>query len=187
MAVSLSPLAGLAFINTPEAAEIVDAGPASRFIYRGIPEAVSGSFAVALPSEPCRAAFRPGLAALWLGPDEWLLIAPAEKQARVLAAMRSALSGKPASLTDISHRHFGLIVSGSGAQDLLAVGCPLDLGLPAFPIGMCVRTLFGKCEIILWRTAAQAFRLEAWRSFAPYLGVLLNEAAAQLPHIERGQ
>jgi sarcosine oxidase, subunit gamma len=186
MAASLSPLAGLAFISPSEALEIADAGPAARLIYRGPPEELNGSFGVALPSGPCRAALSAGFTALWLGPDEWLLLGPAGEQTRLLAA-RSGLSGERASLTDISDRHFGLIVSGLRCPDLLAAGCPLDLDLLAFPIGMCVRTLFGKCEIILWRTAVQTFRLEAWRSFAPYLAGLLNEAAAQLPHTERTQ
>jgi sarcosine oxidase subunit gamma len=43
------------------------------------------------------------------------------------------------------------------------------LGLIAFPIGMCTRTLFGKAEIVLWRTGEAQFHIEVWRSFAGYV------------------
>jgi sarcosine oxidase, subunit gamma len=187
-ATRLPPLAGLAFINRPEQVEIADAGSCARFLYRGAPEALGSAFRVALPVRPCCGAVQDDYAALWLGPDEWLLIAPAETQASLLmAAMRSGLSGKPASLVNISHRNFALIVSGSRSAELLATGCPLDLDLSAFPVSMCARTLFGKSEIVLWRTAEQMFRLEAWRSFAPYVVNVLNEAAVRLPLLDRAQ
>ncbi len=41
---------------------------------------------------------------------------------------------------------------------------------------MCTRTIFAKAEIVLWRTAPDAFRIEVWRSFAPYVLGLLDEA-----------
>jgi sarcosine oxidase subunit gamma len=46
---------------------------------------------------------------------------------------------------------------------------------------MCTRTLLGKAEIVLWRIGAAAFRLEVWRSFAPYVSAFLAEAARGLP------
>ena len=41
---------------------------------------------------------------------------------------------------------------------------------------MCTRTVFGKAEIVLWRTAAETFRIEVARSFAPYVWACLEEA-----------
>src|ERR687898_480955 len=60
----------------------------------------------------------------------------------------------PASLVDVSHRHRAFEVSGPAAAALLNEGCPLDLDDAAFPAGACTRTLFGKIEILLWRSAA---------------------------------
>ena len=51
----------------------------------------------------------------------------------------------------------GIAVSGSRAAWAINAFCALDLHLAAFPVGMCTRTLFGKAEIILWRTAAETF------------------------------
>ena len=48
---------------------------ASRYILRGDAAAFAG-YGVKLPREACRAATYGALSALWLGPDEWLLLLP---------------------------------------------------------------------------------------------------------------
>ena len=72
--------------------------------------------------------------------------------------------------------------SGAGVTELLSAGCPLDLHLRAFPVGMCTRTLLAKAPIVLWRTAAEEFHLEVWRSLAPYVQQLLREVAREFEH-----
>ena len=63
---------------------------------------------------------------------------------------------------------------------LLNAGCPLDLDLAAFPVGMCTRTVLAKAEIVLWRTSAEVFHVEVWRSFASYVTEYLAEVAREL-------
>jgi sarcosine oxidase subunit gamma len=125
----------------------------------------------------CRASAERGRAALWLGPDEWLLISAEPAADNASAALRAALAGLPHSLVDVSHRQLALEVTGPDAAVLLAAGCALDLEPAAFPVGMCTRTMLAKAEIVLWRIAPEAFRIEVWRSFAPYLSAFLSEAA----------
>ena len=150
-----------------------------RFIYRGRDglATVSTAFGVALPTIPCRAVVDGNHAALWLGPDEWLLLTPESETATVQQSLETALAGTAHSLVDISHRQTGLRLDGPGAAALLNAGCPLDLSLAAFPAGMVTRTIFEKAEIVLWRTAPESFRLEVWRSFAPYVLALLEAAS----------
>ena len=74
------------------------------------------------------------------------------------------------------HRQVGLVVTGPRAAELINAGCPLDLDLTAFPIGMCTRTILAKVEIVLWRTATDTFLIEVARSLAPYVVELLREA-----------
>ena len=54
--------------------------PFARFVFRG-PEgavqAMSEAFGISLPREACRASLAADRAALWLGPDEWLVLSPA--------------------------------------------------------------------------------------------------------------
>jgi sarcosine oxidase subunit gamma len=153
---------------------------AARWILRGgaeVAAAAGGTLAVAVPLEVCRAATAGGRAALWLGPDEWLLQAPAAEAQALTAALEAALAGSAHSLVDVSQRQVALEVSGAKAATLLAAGCPLDLDLRAFPPGMCTRTMLARSEIVLWRTAATSFRVEVWRSFAAYVAAFLAEGA----------
>ena len=157
---------------------------ATRFSLRGGPDAraaASRAFGVELPVAACRAAAVGGRAALWLGPDEQLLIAPGTEAAAVATDLGAALAGIPHSLVDISHRQVAFTVRGPHAAWLLAHGCPLDLDLAEFPVGMCTRTVFAKAEVLVWRIAEDAFRIEVWRSFADYVLALLAETALELP------
>jgi sarcosine oxidase, subunit gamma len=153
---------------------------AARWILRGGPKvrlAAEAALELAIPATACRAATGGDSAALWLGPDEWLLICGEHAAEQTAAALGAALTGLPHSLVDVSHRQVALEVSGPDAPLLLAAGCPLDLDAAAFPAGMCTRTMLAKAEIVLWRTGADAFRIEVWRSFAPYVSAFLSEAA----------
>ena len=91
----------------------------------------------------------------------------------------ATLGSEPASVVDVSDRNLAIEVRGSKAVEALNGFNPLDLDPAAFPVGMCTRTLFGKSEIVLWRTASQAFRIEVWRSFAPYVVGCLEEAGRE--------
>jgi len=152
---------------------------AARLIVRGGDSAVATmgeAFGVALPRDACRARIAGERAALWLGPDEWLLIAPGSGGEELLHELTEALGQEPASVVDVSHRQVGITVAGPEGVGALNSFNALDLAESAFPVGMCTRTLFGKAEIVLWRTAREAFRIEVWRSFAPYVMDCLEEA-----------
>jgi sarcosine oxidase subunit gamma len=155
---------------------------ATRLAIRGSGEAVKtlgDGFGMALPQDACRANSNASRSALWLGPDEWLLIAPEGEMPALVAWMADALGETAASIVDVSDRNVGIAVNGPKAVDAINGFCPLDLDPSAFPVGMCTRTVFGKAEIVLWRTAADVFRIEVWRSFAPYVLGCLEEAARE--------
>ena len=114
-----------------------------------------------------------GRHALKLGPDEWLLI----DTKNVNDTMVPRLANKNFSAVDISHRNCAFVITGAGAANTLNAACPRDLSLTAFPVGTCSRTVFGKAEIVLYRTAKDAFRLECWRTFATYVRDYLVESA----------
>jgi sarcosine oxidase subunit alpha len=133
------------------------------------------ALSVMLGSVPNRAARGRDRAALWLGPDEWLVLAPSGESALMARAM-AAVGDRPASIVDVSHRTAGIEISGSRAAWCLNGFCALDLAPHTFPVGMCTRTLFGKAEIVLWRTASTVFHIEVARSYAPYVWQCLEEA-----------
>jgi sarcosine oxidase subunit gamma len=157
--------------------------PAARFILRGAPDvmaACAAAFGVMPSSTACRAVVQGDRAALWLGPDEQLLIAPAKEADSLGAALERALAALPHSLVDVSHRQAALNIRGEQAGAILAGYCPLDLDLRAFPVGMCTRTVYSKAEIVLWRTEPRVFRVEVWRSFTDYVVNLMTAVASEL-------
>lgn len=135
---------------------------------------IGDALGLALPDAMCRMTASGRREALRLGPDEWTLRAP-EGDAGWVAPLGGAMAGKPFSLVDISHRQVTILIAGPKAAAILSAGCPLDLDIAAFPVGMCTRTIFAKAEILLWRTD-EGFVVEYWRSFADYLGGLLAQA-----------
>jgi sarcosine oxidase subunit gamma len=179
-ALRLSPLTALAASALPcPAAELKPAAAAAKFIFRGRANAVAAAgraFGSGLPQTACRAETAGTRSALWLGPDEWLLIAPEDEAADIAAGFVAALAGLPHALVDVGHRSAGLEVCGPQAATVLNCGCPLDLDIGAFAVGMCARTVLAKAEIVLWRTAPDRFRIEVWRSFAAYVWGVLEEA-----------
>jgi sarcosine oxidase subunit gamma len=178
-----SPLEGYAFPTGPQFTSS-EAPRAARFILRGaeaVRIACGMAFGVEPPSRLGPAGESEGRAALWLGPDEWLLIADGADAADIGAMLESVLEGTAHSLVDVSHRQIALIASGPTAARVLNAGCPLDLDLKAFPVGFATRTLFDKVEIVLWRRAETTFHIEIWRSFAPFLVGSLAEAARGAP------
>lgn len=163
-----------------------EADPAARFVLRGpsaVAEAAGRAFGTPLPPAINRASGSQPRAGLKLGPDEWLLIAgdaAADAATAALeAAIGDALAGQAHSLVDVSHRQTALLVEGPGAAAALNAAVPLDLSTAAFPVGMATRTIFEKAEIVLWRQADEAFRVEVWRSFAPYVAALLAAVQAE--------
>jgi sarcosine oxidase subunit gamma len=160
--------------------------PAARWVLHGGAQArtlAAPVWGVGFSEAACRATRSGARATLWLGPDEYLLLDLAAQDASALATAASiedALRDTPHALVDVSHRQFALEVSGPHAEVILRGACPLDLDISQFPVGMCTRTLLAKADITLWRTGEDAFHLEAWRSFAGYVGGLLHEIAREL-------
>ena len=154
--------------------EIAEVRPCVRFNLRGdaaVAARAGGVFGVGLPLEPHGVAEAGGRAALWLGPDEWLLLAPD------VVDLAAALADLPHSLVDVSDGYEALVLRGAGAARALSAGCPLDLHVSAFPPGMATRTVFGRAGITLWRRGVEEWRVEVGRSQIAYVRAYLAEAA----------
>lgn len=161
-----------------EAARMTALAATTRLSVRATPAAATAiglSLGVLLGSAPNRANVGRDRAALWLGPDEWLVLAPAGETG--LARKTTEAAGEAAaSIVDISHRNASIELAGERAGWCLNTFCALDLSLAAFPIGMCTRTLLGKAEIVLWRLGAETFHVETTRSMLDYIWECLEEA-----------
>ncbi|MBO6718698.1 MAG: sarcosine oxidase subunit gamma [Rhizobiaceae bacterium] len=155
---------------------VTPGGSASRLSLRAPQKsraALSRALGLKLPESPRQTAASGPRAALWLGPDEWLVL---DSEGADLAAVLAPVVALH-SAVDVSHRNQSILVAGPGAEAALSAGCPLDVSLQAFPVGTATRTLMGKAEIVLWRMEAGTFRVECWRSFADYCFTLLGLGA----------
>jgi sarcosine oxidase subunit gamma len=162
---------------------ITAVSPQSSWVVRGgaaVMSAAGAALGLADCPAACRASSHGERSALWLGPDEQLLLAPLAESAALEQALRTALSALPHALVDVSHRHVQLQLQGAASAWCLNVGCPLDLDLASFPAGMCTRTVLEKAQVVLWRPAEWTFRVLVARSYADYVSRFLAEAAREI-------
>ncbi|MXM66600.1 sarcosine oxidase subunit gamma [Streptomyces sp. HUCO-GS316] len=144
-------------------------------------DAVGLALDLQLPLEPNTVVHGGELTALWLGPDEWLLVGRPGAQRELESRIREAAGDEPVSVTDVSAQRTTLLVTGSRARDLLAHGCALDLHPRAFGAGRCAQTTLARTQVVL--VARDEPRAGFWvlvrSSFAGYLTDWLLDAATE--------
>ena len=118
-----------------------------------------------------------GTAALWMSPDELLLLCPYERVTETIATLEKALKGRHFLAVNVSDARTYLHVSGAGAREVLAKLCPVDLSGEAFSPGMFRRTRMAQIPAAFWLDEAGTFHLVCFRSVADYAFNLLKTAA----------
>ncbi|WP_328869354.1 sarcosine oxidase subunit gamma [Streptomyces sp. NBC_00287] len=114
---------------------------------------------------------------LWLGPDEWLVLA---EGASVASELKEALGADPGSVVDVSANRTTLELTGPAARQALEKGCPLDLHPRAFGPGRAVSTTVGPVAVLLWQVDdVPTYRLLPRSSFADYLARWLIDAMSE--------
>jgi sarcosine oxidase subunit gamma len=142
--------------------------------------AVSQVLGFSLPTTPNRVAAGGPLTALWLGPDEWLVVGAPGRELALADDLRRALAGQHFSVVDVSEVRTVLVVAGRSARDALQKGTPLDLHPRAFQTGHCAQTGLTKANVILHQTADDPrYEIYVTISFADYLWNWLERAAEE--------
>ena len=123
---------------------------------------------------------------MWLGPDEWLVIAKPGRRERVVAALwKNLKDGKlHAAVSDSSEARTCIRIEGPRAREVLAKGCPIDLHPRAFGPGQSTQCIVAKCGVMLTQTAqakdtTATYELYVLRSFATYLWTWLEDASQE--------
>lgn len=116
--------------------------------------------------------------ALWLGPDEWLVVSEADRES-LPGALTEALGDSPGSVTDVSANRTTLELSGPGSRPALEKGCPVDLRPGSFRPGSAVTSRLGPVPLVLWQTGRAAYRLLPRSSFADYVARWLIDATRE--------
>lgn len=107
-------------------------------------------------------------AALWLAPDEWLVLGPPGAEHEIVSELASAFAGEHHSVVDVTSNRVAIEISGPAAKEALASGCSLDLHPSRWVVGSCAQTLVADTQVILQEREASTGILVR-SSFAEHL------------------
>lgn len=119
-------------------------------------------------------------AVLWLGPEEFLVVAPTDSHESVggdlPSALVDALGEGEGQVVDLSANRTTFELFGPRARAVLEKGCSLDLHPRVFTAGTALSTEIGGIPAILWKTAEETYRIFPRASFTEFLGRWLLDA-----------
>lgn len=141
--------------------------------------AVRSALGFDLPLKANTVAASGDLSALWLGPDEWLVVGAPDSEADLTARLNAALKERHASVVDVTANRTVLDLSGPSARAVLEKACSLDLRSRAFKPGQCAQTNLARTVGILELMQGGAWRIYVRNSFAVYLADWLLDAMAE--------
>ncbi len=169
--------AGLWLAWRPHRAQVNLRGDASDAAFIG---AVRQAIGIDLPLKANTTSGGGDVKALWLGPDEWLVVARDGREGDLAAALRQALAGMHAAVTDNSEARTVIAIAGPRARELMAKATPLDPHPRVFGPGACAQTVFAKAAAIIDQIDdAPTFELYVLNSFADYLWAWLERAGEE--------
>ena len=163
-------------------------------IDQGFVEAAATAIGAPLPTEPNRVNATDQASVLWLGPDEWLVVAASARREEFSNSLYALAASCHCAVTDVSDARTIIRVHGPRARDVLAKGCSLDLHPRVFGLGQCAQSSLAFCQVVVHRidsrpalerpsghhdAGASLFDLYVGRSFAVYLWAWLNDAALE--------
>jgi sarcosine oxidase subunit gamma len=132
-----------------------------------------------------------GTGTLWLGPQEFLVVAPEQVSddggpAPLVSALQEALGQDVGQAVDLSANRTTFELTGPSARAVLEKSCSLDLHPRAFAPGTAYVTEIGLIPALLWKVDAETYRIFPRASFADFLGRWLLDGmqefnAAQVP------
>lgn len=117
---------------------------------------------------------------LWLGPEEFLVVAPTEAHESLggdlIQALREALADGAGQVVDLSANRTTFELTGPRARAVMEKGCSLDLHPRVLSAGTALSTEIGNIPVVLWKTGEESFRIFPRASFADFLGRWLLDA-----------
>ena len=136
-------------------------------------KALEGVLGLKLPERVGQTSHANGVFALWMSPDEFLLVTDSANGAVVdaadhVAALAAALGELPGSVIDLSSNRVVLELSGPSAKDLLDKGCAIDLHQSVFPAGTAIQATLGRVPAFIWKRDDSTYYVLVRSSFAEH-------------------
>ncbi len=127
-----------------------------------------------LPATPCTFTRSGAVKALWLSPDEWMIVTPRASRAPLLRSLEKELSGIRSQVVDNSGGYTEIIIQGRNTVDVISHASVYDIH--RLGEGRVVGTTFGKSAVYMYREG-DGVSLVVRRSFADYAWRFLVRAA----------
>lgn len=116
-------------------------------------------------------------AAIWVGPDRWLIV---EKESRDLNALISkTVSPEMAAITDQSHSRCVIRLSGKDVRNVLRKGCTLDMDSTHFKTSEARITSLFHMNGLIHCLSENNFDIYVARSFGESFFEVITHAAAE--------
>ena len=115
--------------------------------------------------------------AVWLGPDEVMLLVEAGAEAALAQQINDAGSSTHMAVTDITDAMTTLKLSGDSIRAVLAKGCALDLHKDHFKAGDVAQTILSHAGVTLICCADDSWLVLCRTSFTDYLVSYLADAS----------
>lgn len=160
--------------------EIAEAGLQGMITLRGdlasavLAKAVKAATGTPVPAQR-RIVTAGGKAALWMSPDELLLLVPYAEAAAVTAQLGAALANEHAMAVNVSDARAMFHIRGAKASQVLQKLAPVDFGTLA--ADEVRRSRIAQVAGALWKSGPEEFTIVSFRSVAGYVMGLLETAA----------
>lgn len=139
--------------------------------------AVKSVLEVDLPKQPRTSASWGDVKALWLSPDQWLILCPADKAESLTAGLRGALGDIHSLAVNVSDMRAIIRLEGEGVRETVMKGTSIDLTDSAYPASTVRRMKFAEIAALLHIVEENVIDIYVFRSFAQYTWDFLSKAA----------
>ena len=117
--------------------------------------------------------------AVWLGPDEFIIICEAGKDEELASAIHTSFGSLNAAVTNITDALAAFYLKGAAVRQVLAKGCALDLHHSSFTSDDAAQTLLSHAAVTVMALADDEFIVICRTSFASYLHDWFLDAALE--------
>jgi len=170
--------------------EMKEIKPIMKLIIRGKTKdfitAIGKNLNMILPTEANTSTSGETLTALWLSPDEWMLISneTISEDTNVYEVEDNLINNisktNLGAVTDVSDQFVMINIKGSKVFDLFATGSPFNFNEFKNKKGSVVQTILSHIDVIIHLTEINNVNLYVRRSFSEHLYSWLNDSASRL-------
>ena len=170
--------------------EIKEIKPIMKLIIRGKTKefitAIGKNSNMLLPTEPNTSTSGETLTALWLSPDEWMLISneTVSEESNTYQVedelIKNISKVKLGAVTDVSDQFVMLNIKGSKVFDLFATGSPFNFNDFRNKKGSVIQTILAHIDVIIHHKEINEVNLFVRRSFSQHLHSWMSDSASRL-------